>query len=275
MARTSFDDRQSLLVKPAVLAGGVLLGGVLVGCGGRTLSDEEQLPSKEQESNAAPATSPSSVAPSNPVAPSISGAITIPILSDSDTTGGFEAPPFLPREPVPPGLPIEWSDGGGLPSVYMAKSPLGTTLEIVEVSERICVRGQLAPVPDGDYPNYWGGEVGLDFVEDAEQQAALGDGLVASGFSFRLTGAVPALLRLRVGAAGEIPVSSQYCTHVPVDTEIQTAVFLDELAYECWNGSSQPFPAAAGATLLSWQIPANEVTTQAFDFCIEQIEKLP
>ena len=35
-----------------------------------------------------------------------------------------------------------------------------------------------------------------------------------------------------------------------------------------------PFPDAAGATLVTWQIPANESTAGAFDFCIDDIRAL-
>jgi hypothetical protein len=43
------------------------------------------------------------------------------------------------------------------------------------------------------------------------------------------------------------------------------------LTYECWVSGGNAFPGASGATRISWQIPANEFTTGAFDFCIDDI----
>ncbi len=269
MTTLSMHYRYSLEALMAAALAGCVSVACISGCGGQALSDREPSSSGEpyssqQASSAAPDEAPGLVPP----APG--GYDPAPVAS-----GARGLPADVPRPPAAPGLPIEWSPNGGPPHVFLEKSTIGTTFELVEASRRICVRGKLDPVPDGDYPNYWGGEVGLVFVMDAEQQVPPGAGTAASGFAFRLSGTLPPLLRFRVGAAGEVPLFSQYCMHLPLTTGTQTAVFLDELAYECWNGAGQPFPEAAGAALVSWQVPASESTTQAFDFCIEQIEALP
>jgi hypothetical protein len=167
--------------------------------------------------------------------------------------------------------------GGGVLSspLFIARSPLGTTLEVIEASERICVRGGLEAVPDGDYANYWGGEVGLVLgTSPPTDVAPPTDGLATLGFTFRLSGALPPQLRLRVGAAGEVPLTSQYCQNVATDTGASVEIPLQSLTFECWGLNGAPYPGTANATLVSWQIPANPEAGSQFDFCIEDIRAL-
>lgn len=160
--------------------------------------------------------------------------------------------------------------------LFVARSPLGTQLELVEASERICVRGELALVPNADYANFWGGEVGLILGSSpATDVAPPGEGLATPGFSFRLAGELPPQLRLRVAASGEAPLTSQYCQTVPANTDASIEMALQSLSFECWLPDGAQFPADASATLVSWQIPANEGAASAFDFCIEDIRALP
>lgn len=160
--------------------------------------------------------------------------------------------------------------------VFLARSPLGSQLELVEASERVCVRGELAVVPNGDYANYWGGEVGLVLGSSPATDVALPDeGLATHGFSFRLAGELPPQLRLRVAATGEVPLTSQYCQAIPTNTDADIEMELRALTFECWVPDGAPFPGDASATLVSWQLPANEVAASAFDFCIEDIRALP
>lgn len=136
------------------------------------------------------------------------------------------------------------------------------------------MRGQQAPVPNGDYPNYWGAEVGFVLVSSLTEATPPAEAINTRGFAFTLQGALPALIRFRVGSAGEVPLYSQYCQHVDMNTGVRIEVPLDSLTYECWNGDGEAFPANAGATLMAWQIPANESTSGSFDFCIEDIQTL-
>jgi hypothetical protein len=160
-------------------------------------------------------------------------------------------------------------------TLFLAQSPLGTTLELVEASERICVRGEVAPVPDGDFANYWGGEVGLVLTSSAPTDVAPpGDGLDTPGFGFRLEGTLPPQLRLRVGAAGEVPVYSQYCQEVVQSVGSNIEMALEALTFECWVVGGARYPGASSATLVSWQIPALPELAGAFDFCIEDVHAL-
>jgi hypothetical protein len=166
-------------------------------------------------------------------------------------------------------------EGGVEALLYVETSPLGTTLELAPASGGICVRGQLAPVPNGDYPNYWGAEVGLSLTSSLAEEALPGEALDTRGFAFRLEGALPPVLRFRVGAVGEVPRFSQFCQHVALVTGVRIEIPLDALIRECWNTTGEPFPEGSGATLMGWQVPADGVSEGPFDFCIEDIQTLP
>jgi hypothetical protein len=259
------------------LARALALASVLgVGCGGHSASGE----SVDEGSNEL-GLSPESVgddvsgvepASDNP-APS-QGAITAP--PDGPSPAGEPLPPQPTEVQVTSDTVLVGAGEGLLSSpLFIARSALGTTLEVVEASDRICVRGGLAAVPDGDYANYWGGEVGLVLGSSPPADVApLGEGLEALGFTFRLSGALPPQLRLRVGAAGEVPLSSQYCQNVPMNTGGSVEIAVGSLTFECWLPDGAPYPAGASATLVSWQIPANTETSSEFDFCIEDIQAL-
>jgi hypothetical protein len=193
----------------------------------------------------------------------------------------IEGPP--PPEPLPSVVEVssdattvfQW--GGGVESgrFFTARSALGTTLELLEADERLCVRGQLAPVPDGDYGNFWGAEVGIILsASDPDETVLPSDGFDAVGFVFQLSGELPPQLRFRVGASGADPLTSQYCQDVPVTESGSREVSRDALTLECWNYGGPPFPAGATAALVSWQIPASPESYQTYDFCIEDVRAL-
>ena len=196
---------------------------------------------------------------------------------------GVPEPQAEPSSPLPTevqvtntAVRVNAGDGALGTPLFTARSPLGTTLDVVETSVRICVRGELAAVPNGDYANYWGGEVGLVLgASPPAQVAPPGEGLDTAGFTFRLTGELPLQLRVRVGAAGEVPLTSQYCRDVATSSAVSVQVTLNSLTFECWGYDGAAYPAGARATLLSWQIPANPETATSFDFCIEDITALP
>lgn len=233
-----------------------LVGCLMNGCGGRTEGDAAATIGEQEDQRALTGTATS---PSRPRANDAT-----PVVPD----------PMEPTRRTGEALAFGPSGSNADATIYVETSPLGTTLELVETSGRLCVRGELAPVPDGDYPNYWGGEVGLELVSNVREVAPTTEGLSVAGFAFRLEGLLPPILRFRVGAAGEVPLFSQYCQHVPLNTGTRIEVTLEELASECWNGGGLAFPDASRAALLSWQVPANESTVEAFDFCIEAIEAL-
>ncbi len=246
------------------LFGRALVGALALGCGGRA---------------------PSEAAPPNTEGGSLIGGQAAGndfARSAADTDDTRAEPLVAPGMPEPSQLPPRTggsvrlqSSGLGLErSVYVVTSPLGTTLELVEAGERICVRGELAPVPDGDYPNYWGGEVGVALVANVMEIPSQAEALRTSGFAFRLQGTLPPIVRFRVGAAAEVPYYSQYCDHVGLETGARIEVPLDALTYECWNIGGAAFPMASGAALISWQVPASPETAGPFDFCIEAIDAL-
>ncbi len=235
-----------------------LAGWVSTGCGGRSTSEPEPVSGEPDDGS------------------SLFDAISAPDSKHPRDIAPPVRPPANSERAGGETIRVVGSDGSDVVGAfYMEKSPLGTTLSIVEASDRICVRGQQVPVPQGDYPNYWGAEVGLALVSSLTSEASAAEALSVAGFAFRFEGALPAIVRFRVGAAGEVPLYSQYCQHVPLRTGARIEITLEELIYECWNQGGRPFPDASGATLLAWQIPANEATSGTFDFCIDAIEALP
>lgn len=250
----------------AGLVGAALAGSLATGCGGRAPSDADGEAASDQRSSPVDEhASGGSISPNLPAAG--------PDLAAPESQG----PPKPAQDSTRLSGDTLWvgsKQSGVQSNVFLEKSPLGTTAELVQANGGICVRGQLSPVPDGDYPNYWGAEVGLALVANPRKETPDAAALHVQGFAFSLSGVLPPLLRFRVGAGGEVPLFSQYCEHAPLETGVRIEVPLDALTYECWNAGGAPFPVAAGATLISWQVPANEVSEGGFDFCIREIETL-
>ncbi|HTV23890.1 MAG TPA: hypothetical protein VMG12_34605 [Polyangiaceae bacterium] len=266
----------------------VLAAAVAIGCGGSSAAGGDGAEGADDQGGGAspesigitlPGPAPSGVDPApsgvNPTAPA-----GLPV---NDGAGG-EPDPTPPVDPIdadPVQLTSETvtvtsANSELQATLFLARSPLGTRLELVEAGERICVRGELAAVPDNDFANYWGGEVGLMLTSSpATDMASPGDGLATPGFGFRLEGELPEQVRLRVAAAGEVPLFSQYCRDVADGVGTSIEVALDSLTQECWLNGGAPYPAAASATLVSWQLPANPGSSRGFDFCIEDIHALP
>lgn len=258
-----------------------LAGALAIGCGGN--ADAE--PAAEADHGGAP---PQQRASSEASEAEAAGALTLPGIGVDPAPPNDASPLPLPdmapaRAPQPTSVQLTSdtvlvpASGGDIEAtLFLARSPQGTLLELVEASERICVRGSLAPVPGNDFPNYWGGEVGLILSSSSPTDvASSGEGLSAPGFAFRLEGALPPLLRFRAGAAGEVPLTSQYCQEVVPDVGSSIEISLAALTYECWLYGGAPYPSAAGATLVSWQMPASVELGSVFDFCIEDIRALP
>jgi hypothetical protein len=257
-----------------------LAGAVAIGCGGNASpevaaegADEGSVRQEESGSESA-APGVVSAADPAPAAP----------LQDDAVLDGPAPGPARAADPAPGSNPVQLTtetvrlgvNGADVDAtLFLAQSPLGTTLELVEASDRICVRGELAPVPDGDYANYWGGEVGLLLASSPPTDVAPpDDGLDAPGFGFLLEGALPPQLRFRAGAAGEVAVYSQYCQEVVAGVGSNIEIALESLTFECWSSGGARYPGASSATLISWQIPAGPELGAAFDFCIEDIHTL-
>lgn len=257
-----------------------LAGAVAIGCGGNAspevAADGADEGSVRQQASGSESAAPGAVSGADP-APA-APLQDVPILD-----GPLPAPAQAPAS-APESNPVQLTtetvrlgvDGADVDAtLFLAQSPLGTTLELVEASDRICVRGELAPVPDGDYANYWGGEVGLLLASSPPTDVAPpGDGLDTPGFAFQLQGALPPQLRFRAGAAGEVAVYSQYCQQVVGGLGSNIEIALQSLTFECWSSGGAPYPGASSATLISWQIPAGPELGAAFDFCIEDIHAL-
>lgn len=252
-----------------------LAGALAVGCGGDASPDDgADEGSTRQEASGSESAAPGGVSGADPAPAAPLQAI---LIIDGPAPGPAPAPD-------PAANPVQLTtdtvrlgvNGGEVDAtLFLARSPEGTTLELIETGERICVRGELTPVPGGDFANYWGGEVGLLLASSPPMDVAPpGDGLDTPGFGFRLEGTLPPQLRLRVGAAGEVPVYSQYCQDVVASVGSSIEVALESLTFECWVYGGARYPGASSATLVSWQIPALPEIAGPFDFCIEDIHAL-
>jgi len=264
MAQHGMDDAVRLEGIGKVLA---LAGALAIGCGGNTSPGPEAADGADSTVDGSESAGPVGALSAADPAPS-----PLPVGAPDD------APPAPASDPVQlttQTVRLGASGGDIDAALFLAQSPQGTTLELIEASERICVRGSLAPLPGNDYANYWGGEVGLVLASSPPTDVAPpGAGLDTPGFGFRLEGALPPQLRLRVGAAGEVPVYSQYCQNVIQSVGASIEIALDSLTFECWSYGGARFPDASSATLVSWQIPASAETGGPFDFCIEDIHAL-
>jgi len=257
----------------------IALAGVLaLGCGGNSAPDRDAADGVDEagEAAAVPGPAPDPASGAEPASPA-----TLPVSELEGSGVGDRPSPSDPPAVDPVQLSSETvrvaAEGGSVDAtLFLARSPLGTQLELTETGERICVRGELGTVPGDDYPNYWGGEVGLLLTSSPATDMALpGEGVSTPGFGFRLEGELPAQLRLRVGAAGEVPLFSQYCQNVIDGAGTSIEVALESLTFECWLNGGAPYPEAASATLVSWQLPAGAEVASTFDFCIEDIRALP
>jgi hypothetical protein len=254
-----------------------LAGALAIGCGGNASPEPvvtDSAGSTRQETGGSESAAPGGVSGADP-APAAPLPVGVPANTPPASDDAAPDPGSNPVQLTTETVRLGVSGGDVDATLFLAQSPLGTTLELVEASEGICVRGDLAPVPNGDFANYWGGEVGLLLASSAPTDVAPpGDGLDALGFGFRLEGTLPPQLRLRVGAAGEVPVYSQYCQDVVQSVGANIEMALDSLAFECWIYGGALYPGASSATLVSWQIPALPEVGGAFDFCIEDIHAL-
>jgi hypothetical protein len=247
-----------------------LAGALAIGCGGNASPDDGADDSTRQAASGSESAAPGGVSGADPAPAAPPPAILI-----IDEPAPAPAPASNPVQLTTDTVRLGVNGGEVDATLFLARSPQGTTLELIETGERICVRGELAPVPGGDFANYWGGEVGLVLASSPPTDVAPpGDGLDTPGFGFRLEGTLPPQLRLRVGAAGEVPVYSQYCQDVVASVGSSIEIALESLTFECWVYGGARYPGASSATLVSWQIPALPEIAGPFDFCIEDIHAL-
>jgi hypothetical protein len=185
--------------------------------------------------------------------------------------------------------------GGG----FLARSPLGNTITVGDDVGEICIQGNLEEVPNGDYSQYWGVEVGFNLNQTALDDGAGGaggaDGAAGAGgsdgtdvaepwlpgsvigFSFVIEGPTIDLIRFKSLPSGYDPAleASVFCrTVVATSGQVNDALFTQMIQY-CWNATGTPLPTAAGLANISWQLPADvAVGARPFDWCLKELRPI-
>ena len=185
--------------------------------------------------------------------------------------------------------------GGG----FLARSPLGNTITVGDEPGKICIQGNLDEVPNGNYSQYWGVEVGFNLNQNSPDDGAGGEagspGAAGAGgvgpdsaeawlpgnvlgFSFVIEGPTIDLIRFKALPVGYDPAleSSVFCkTVVATSGGVNDALFSQMKQY-CWNTTPNlPLPTASGLANLSWQLPADvAVGARPFDWCLSELRPI-
>jgi hypothetical protein len=189
--------------------------------------------------------------------------------------------------------------GGG----FLTRSALGNTIAIGDEEGQVCITGNLEEVPNGDYANYWGVEVGFNLNQTSPDDGAAGaagaDGAAGAagvdgaggnggdvaepwmpgsvvGFSFVIEGPTIDLIRFKALPSGYDPAleSSVFCKTVMATSGEPNDVPFAQMIQYCWNATGTPLPLAAGLANISWQLPADVGVTRPFDWCVKDLRPL-
>ncbi len=184
---------------------------------------------------------------------------------------------------------------------FLARSALGNTISLGNDEGKICIEGSLEPVPNGNYSQYWGVEIGFNLNQNAPDDGAGGAGgeggangsggeggagadiaepwLPGSvvGFSFVIEGPTIDVIRFKSLPAGYDPAleSSVFCNTVTAASgEVNDVEFTQMIQY-CWNTTPNlKLPTAAGLANISWQLPAEVGVTRPFAWCLRDLRPL-
>lgn len=184
--------------------------------------------------------------------------------------------------------------GGG----FLARSSSGNTITVGDDAGKICISGTLDEVPNGNYSQYWGVEVGFNLNQTAPDDGAGGEGGVGGaagaggagpdlaepwlpgsviGFSFVIEGRAIDLVRFKSLPAGYDPAleSSVFCKSVTATSGGVNDALFSQMTQYCWNtGPNLALPTAAGLANLSWQLPADVGVVRPFDWCLSELRPL-
>jgi hypothetical protein len=187
--------------------------------------------------------------------------------------------------------------GGG----FLARAANGNTITVGDDDGKICIQGELEPVPNNDYSGYWGVEIGFNLNQNAPDDGAGGEGGADGaggaggeggappdvaepwhpgnvvGFSFVIEGPTIDAIRFKSLPAGYDAAleSSVFCNPVSAATGEPNDVPLTQMVQYCWSGSQNlKLPTAAGLSNIAWQLPAEVGVTRPFDWCLKDLRPL-
>ncbi len=189
---------------------------------------------------------------------------------------------------------------------FLARSALGNTITIGDAEGEVCVTGNLEEVPNADYSEYWGVEIGFNLNQTSPDDGAAGaagaDGAAGAGgadgaggeggsggdiaepwmpgsvvgFSFVIEGPTIDLIRFKALPSGYDPAleSSVFCKTVMATSGEANDVPFAQMIQYCWNATGTLLPLAAGLANISWQLPADVGVTRPFDCCVKELRPL-
>lgn len=212
---------------------------------------------------------------------------------------------------TPTSLPftIAGPDYGIQGASFLDRSAQGNTFEVVPNADptKLCVRGNLEPVPDTmSYGTHWGVDFGFNLNQattpttppEGEGDAGAADAGTTGGgggelpplpwnppanvigFSFVVEGPTIDLIRVRVRPSGLDPMleTSIFCKSVNRGSAVSgqpTNVLFTEVTQQCWTPGLPAASREAGFDRLSWNLPADvNVPARPFDFCISNIKPI-
>jgi hypothetical protein len=192
--------------------------------------------------------------------------------------------------------------GGG----FLARSINGNTITVGNEAGKICISGTLEAVPDGNYGQYWGVEIGFNLNQAAAPSAgaspadagadagadaappvdaaAAAPDVVASwypvgliGFSYVIEGPTLNLVRFKSLPAGfdSSLESSVYCKELtPVSGREEDSLFTDMRQY-CWHDPpTMLLPIENSLANISWQLPADVGGPRPFEWCLSDLRPI-
>jgi hypothetical protein len=136
----------------------------------------------------------------------------------------------------------------------------------------LCVQGFIDAVLNGDFSTQWGALMGLSFVSELGNASWDRDAGRVQGFAFTVEG--PAIPPLRFDAR---PVTARpedtHCHILGSPSGGRLAARFDELDLSCWEGIDNPL-GPGDLTSFGWQLPSDELSSHAFDFCVSDIRPI-
>jgi len=195
---------------------------------------------------------------------------------------------------------------------FLARSALGNTIEIADTPGEICISGLLEEVPNGNYGQYWGVEIGFNLNQlpaaaaatdagadaaapsgDAGADAAAPEGDAGAvppdqagpwlpgqviGFSYVIEGPTINLVRFKALPNGYDSAleSSVYCKTVAATSGVAESSLFGEMTQYCWSDGNPVLPLNRGLDNISWQLPADVAPAglRPFDWCLKELRPI-
>lgn len=197
---------------------------------------------------------------------------------------------------------------------FLARSALGNTIEVGDTPGEICISGVLEEVPNGNYGQYWGVEIGFNLNQlpattpgaatdagadaaapssDAGADAAAPGGDASApapdqagpwlpgqviGFSYVIEGPTINLVRFKALPNGYDSAleSSVYCKTVAATSGVAESSLFGEMTQYCWSDGNPVLPIGGGLDNISWQLPADVAPAglRPFDWCLKELRPI-